>query len=177
MNTNDESHEELTVLVSAIFSMISFIMCTLATATSGWQIDSYHNKTGLFRTCYKDNCISVREKHDIPIVFAIFGQCLLVLGIISSFINVFIYRRRMALIVITILFLLASLFLWITVLTINLYLFMNGGSAIVFNAAIVFSLLTTFTASYALGISFALRHNHIHPRLPIVPMKYNQIMI
>ncbi|CAF1298011.1 unnamed protein product [Rotaria magnacalcarata] len=123
MNTNGKSHEELTVRVSAIFSMSSFIMCTLTTATSGWQIDSYHNKIDLFRTCYKDNCRSVREKHDIPIVFATFGQYLLVLGIISSFINVFIYRRRMVLIVISILFLLASLFLWIPVLTINLYLF------------------------------------------------------
>lgn len=177
MSINEESHEELIILVSAIFSMISFIMCTLATATSGWQIDSYHNRTGLFQTCYKDNCISAREKHDLPIVFAMFGQFLLVLGIISSFVNVFVYRRRMGLIIITILLLLASLFLWITVLTINLYLFTNGGSAIIFNAAIVFSLLATFTASYALGISFALRHNHIHSRLPIVPMKYNQIMM
>ncbi|CAF3166780.1 unnamed protein product [Rotaria sp. Silwood2] len=177
MNTNDDSQEELIILVSAIFSMISCIMSILATTTSGWQIDSYHNRTGLFQTCYKDSCTSVREKHNISIVFAIIGQCLIMFGIISSFINVFIYRRRLGLIIVTIFFFLASLFLWITVLTISFYLFMNGGSAIIFNAAIAFTLLATFTASYALGVSFALRNNHIQSRIPIVPIKYNQIMM
>ncbi|CAF1197704.1 unnamed protein product [Rotaria sp. Silwood1] len=175
MNTNNESQEELIILVSAIFSMISCIMSILATTTSGWQIDSYHNKTGLFQTCYKDNCTSVREKHNISIVFAIIGQCFIIFGIISSFINVFIYRRRIGLILITIFFFLASLLLWITVLTISSYLFMNGGSAIIFNAAIAFSLFATFTASYGLGVSFALHNNHIHPRIPITSIKYNQI--
>ncbi|CAF0888656.1 unnamed protein product [Rotaria sordida] len=169
MNTNNESQEELIILVSAIFSMISFIMSILATTTSGWQIDSHHNKTGLFQICYKDSCTSIREKHNISIIFAIIGQCLIIFGIISSFINVFIYRRRINLIIITIFFFLASLFLWITILTINLYLFMNGGSAIIFNAAIAFSLFATFTASYALGVSFALHHN------PKISIKYNQI--
>jgi hypothetical protein len=174
MNTKDESQEQLIILVSGIFGLISCIMSILAITTTGWQIDSYHNKTGLFQTCYKDSCTSVREKHDISIVFAFIGQCLIIFGIIGSFANAFIYRRRMSFIIVTIFLFLASLFLWITLLTINSYLFLNGGSAIIFNAAIAFSLLATFTASYASGTFFAVHDDHIRPRTPIVSIKYNQ---
>ena len=73
MNSEDESHEQLIILVSGIFGSISCIMSILATSTSGWQINSYFNKTGLFRTCYKDSCTDISYKHDIPIGFAIVG--------------------------------------------------------------------------------------------------------
>jgi hypothetical protein len=171
MNTNDESHEQLIILVSAIFGLISCIMSILAITTSGWQIDSSLNKTGLFQTCYKDICTSVRDKHDVSIVFAIVGQCLIAFSVIGSFTNVFFYRHRIGSIIVTIMLFFGSLFLWITVLTINSYLFMNGGSAIIFNAAIAFSLLATFTASYAFGTFFAVRD---HTKTPIVPIKYIQ---
>lgn len=177
MNTNNETHEELIILVSAIFSMISSIMSILATATSGWQIDGYHNKTGLFQTCYKDYCTSVTEKHIISIVLSIISQCLLLFGIISSFINTFIHRYRRILIMINILFFLASLFLWLTIMTISLNLFMNGGSVIIFNAAIAFSLLSTFTASYALGASLASRQTHIQSEISVIPVQYNQTIL
>ena len=155
MNSNDESDEQLIILVSAIFGLISSIMSILSTTTSGWQIDSHLNKTGLFQICYKDNCTNISNKHHLSIGFAIIGQCFLAFGVISSFTNIFIYRRRIGSIIISIFFFLSCLFFWLTILTINLYLYLNGGSAIVFNAAIAFALLATFTASYALGTSFA----------------------
>jgi hypothetical protein len=130
-------------------------MSILATTTSGWEVNSYLNKTGLFQTCYKDSCTDISNKHDIPIGFAIVGQCLIAFGVIGSFANTFIYRRRIGSIIITILFFLACLFFWMTILTISSYLYLNGGSAIVFHAAIAFTLLAAFTASYALGTSFA----------------------
>lgn len=166
MNTNDESPEQLIILVSSIFGLISFIMSILSITTSGWQIDSSLNKTGLFQTCYKDYCTSVKEKHDISIIFAIVGQCFIGFSIIGSFINAFIYRYRIGAIIVTILFFFGSSFLWITVVAINSFLFMNGGSAIVFNAAIAFSLLATFTSSYAFGTFFAV------PDQSTVPIKY-----
>jgi hypothetical protein len=162
MISNNESSEELIILVSGIFGLISCIMSILATTTSGWQIDSYLNKTGLFQTCYKDNCTNIKEKHDISIGFSIIGQCFIAFGVISSFLNTFIYRYRIGSIIISILFFLGCLFFWITILTINSSLYLNGGSAIIFNAAISFALLATFTASYALGTSFSVHDNHIN---------------
>jgi hypothetical protein len=94
MNPNDEYHEQLIILVSAIFGLISCVMSILATTTSGWQIDRYFNKTDLFRICYKDICTNIREKHDISIGFSILGQCFIPFGVISSFLSTFIYRRR-----------------------------------------------------------------------------------
>jgi hypothetical protein len=170
MNPNDESHEQLIILVSAIFGLISCIMSILATTTSGWQIDSYLNKTGLFQTCYKDFCATIKEKHDISIGLSIVGQCFIVFSVIGSFTNAFIYRRRILSIIVTISFFLSCLFFWITILTISSYLYLNGGSAIIFNAAIAFSLLATFTASYASGALFAVDENHIPSRTAI---KYN----
>jgi len=155
MTSNDESVDQLIILVSGIFGLISCIMSILATTTSGWQIDSYLNKTGLFQTCYKDSCTNIKEKHDVSIGFSIIGQCLITFGVIGSFLNTFISRRRMGSIIISILFFLGCLFFWITILTISSYLYLNGGSAIIFNAAIAFSLLATFTASYATGASYS----------------------
>ena len=104
VNSEDESHEQLIILVSGIFGSISCIMSILATSTSGWQINSYFNKTGLFRTCYKDSCTDISYKHDIPIGFAIVGQCLIGLAVIGSFVSTFISRRRIGLIIITVFF-------------------------------------------------------------------------
>ncbi len=48
MNSDDDSHEQLIILVSAIFGSISCVISILATTTSGWEINSYLNKTSLF---------------------------------------------------------------------------------------------------------------------------------
>ncbi|CAF3499560.1 unnamed protein product [Adineta steineri] len=174
MTKNDESQEDLIILVSGMFALISCIMSILAITTSGWQIDNYHNRTGLFQTCYKDNCTDISTKHDISIIFAILGQCFIIFGIIGSFINAFISRYRLSYLLVTCFFFLTSLFFWLTILTINFYLFLNGGSAIIFNAAIAFSLFATFTASYASGTFFSVYNYSIHSR---TSNKYNQMMI
>ncbi|UJR16502.1 hypothetical protein I4U23_003404 [Adineta vaga] len=177
MNSNDESPEQLIILVSAIFGLISCIMSILAITTSGWQIDSYHNRTGLFQSCYKDNCTNVADKHDVSIVCAILGQFFIIIGIISSFTNAFNCRHRMGSMFVTGCFIFASILFWITILSINLYLYLNGGSAIIFNAALCFSLLATFTSSYALGTFFATKNKQIQSRISMIPIKYDHVLI
>ncbi|CAF1079300.1 unnamed protein product [Adineta ricciae] len=171
MSSKDESPEQLILLVSAIFALISCIMSMLAITTSGWQIDSNDNKTGLFRSCYKDRCTSVAERHETAIVFAILGQVLILVGIISSFMNAFIYQHCLGSICVTSCLIFASSFFWITILTINLQLYLNGGSAIIFNAALSFSLLATFTSSFALGTFFTRRNKQIQSRISTIPLR------
>ena len=92
------------------------------------------------------------------------------LAVIGSFVSIFISRRRIGLIIIAVFFFLACLFFWITILTISSNLYLNDASAIVFHAAIVFTLLATCTASYALGASFAMKR----PVQITLPYEFNQ---
>ena len=171
MNSNEEPTEQLINLISAIFGLIACIISILATTTSEWEIPYRLNQTGLYEKCYYQNkCTKIPNKYSISIGFASVGQCLIVFNIISSFLNTFIYRKRFLLLIISIFFTVSCLLFRITTLTMNWYLYLNGSSAILFNAATGFLLLAAFTASYALGISFAVIDN---TRRPIqMPLKF-----
>lgn len=155
MNSKKEQlSSQLIILASSIFGLISFLMSILGTSTSGWQVDSHWNKTGLFRRCYRDVCTRVVKKHDLSIVYSLIGQCLIIFAVICSFLHTFIYRHRYFSILITLLYNIGSVFLWITFLSISSFLLMNGGSAIIFNAAVAFCCIAGSFASYAVGVAF-----------------------